>query len=108
MDRVEETVGRVEQDTLRICRRMEETRGIFQSLQPPNYPYPHLVTIKAVQAEGTRSVRSRLRSAFVMDLTLHFLCPFDMSEVPCGLGGNGYRLRKRRGWVKIVSQALQV
>eukprot|EP00903_Cladosiphon_okamuranus_P019170 g17632.t1 len=45
---------------------------------------------------------------FVKDMTLHFLCPLDMSTVPCGHGGNGYRLRKTRGWVKKASPALQV
>eukprot|EP00903_Cladosiphon_okamuranus_P010529 g9959.t1 len=115
MDRVEEGVGRVEGgiekidgDIQRIVRGMQESLMRLKNLQRPNYPYPHLVAVKNVKAEGKRSLWSRLRGMFVMDMTLHFLCSFNRSEVPCGVGGTGYRLRKTRGWVKKISPALQV
>ncbi len=74
-------------------------------LQAPNYPYPHLVAMQKIRVEGKRG---RLRGMFMQEMTLHFLCPYDLSKVPCGYGGNGYILRKTRGWVKKVSPVLQV
>lgn len=79
---------------------------------------------KASRASGIRRLRTtpthtlctpskfklmgRVRGAFMMDMALHFVCPYDMSKVPCGDRGNGYRLRKTRAWVKKISPALQV
>ena len=113
--RVEGGVGRVErgmhkmdEDMQRIARGTQESLLRLKNLQAPNYPYPHLVAVKEIQAaERKTNLWSRLRGVFVMDMTFHFLCPFDMSKVPCGDGGNGYRLRKTRGWVKRISPALQ-
>ncbi|CAN0093986.1 unnamed protein product, partial [Ectocarpus sp. 12 AP-2014] len=31
-----------------------------------------------------------------------------MTKVPCGYGGEGYRFRETRGWVKKISPVLQV
>ncbi|CAN0531887.1 unnamed protein product [Ectocarpus sp. 8 AP-2014] len=41
-------------------------------------------------------------------MTLHFLCPVDMTMVPCGPGGEGYRFQETRDWVKKISPVLQV
>ncbi|CAM9592450.1 unnamed protein product [Ectocarpus sp. 6 AP-2014] len=41
-------------------------------------------------------------------MVLYFLCPVDMSKVPCGFGGEGYRFCKTRDWVKRLSPVLQV
>ncbi|CAN0334113.1 unnamed protein product, partial [Ectocarpus sp. 13 AM-2016] len=41
-------------------------------------------------------------------MVVHFLCPVDMTKVPCGHGGEGYRFRETRGWVKKISPVLQV
>lgn len=115
VDQVEGGVSRVGRGVQKLDEGMEAAaRGIQESiarlkrLQAPNYRYPHLVEVKETQAEGKRSVWSRLRGMFVTDVRLHFLCSFDMSKVPCGPGGNGYRLRKTRRWVKKFSPALQV
>eukprot|EP00752_Nemacystus_decipiens_P017825 g15981.t1 len=115
IDRVERKVDKVEgglhkMDTgiQGIAKGMQESLLRLEKLQASNYRYPHLVTVQQVQGEGTRSVRSRLRGMFAKEMTLHFLCSFDMTKVPCGYGGNGYRLRKTRGWVKKISPALQV
>lgn len=114
INQVEESVGRVEKGLQKIdsaidtvARGLEETLVRVKDLQAPNYPYPHLVTVEGIQADK-RSTTSRLRGMFQKDLTLHFLCSFDMRKVPCGVGGNGYRLRKTRGWVKSILPALQV
>eukprot|EP00903_Cladosiphon_okamuranus_P012364 g11589.t3 len=103
-----ETMGRVERAMGRVEEGMQKSLTRLKNLQAPDYPYPHLVAVKQLPAEGLRGLRSRLRGMFVKDMTLHFLCPFDLSKVPCGHGGNGYRLRKKRGWVKKFSPALQV
>ncbi|CAN0252504.1 unnamed protein product [Scytosiphon promiscuus] len=42
------------------------------------------------------------------DMTLHFLCPVDMSKVPCGVDGEGYRFHETRAWVKKLAPVLQV
>lgn len=44
----------------------------------------------------------------VKDMASHFLCPVDMSKVPCGIDGEGYRFGETRGWVKKLSPVLQV
>ncbi|CAM9663324.1 unnamed protein product [Ectocarpus sp. 12 AP-2014] len=51
---------------------------------------------------------SKLRGLGKKDMTLHFLCPVDMTKVPCGYGGDGYRFQEKRGWVKKISPVLQV
>lgn len=80
----------------------------MKSLQAPLYPYPHLVVVKEIKADGNRSLLSKLSGVFMKDMTLHFLCPVDMSKVPCGDGGEGYRFRETRRWVKRISPVLQV
>ena len=101
MGRVERALGRVEEGMQKSLMRLK-------NLQAPNYPYPYLVAVKEIQAKEKRKPWIRLRGIFVKDMTLHFLCPFDMSKVPCGDGGNGYRLCKKRGWVEKIAPALQV
>lgn len=97
--------GIVERFDERLQEMAQESLMRIKDLQAPNYPYPHLVEVKETQANGKRGV---FRSIFVKDMALHFLCPADMSTVPCGVGGNGYRLRKKHDWVKRFSPALQV
>eukprot|EP00903_Cladosiphon_okamuranus_P017025 g15690.t1 len=105
---VEERMQKMDEDLQRIARGTQETLTRLKNLQAPNFPYPHLVHAEEVQADGKRNAWSRLRSVVELDMALHFVCPYDMSKVPCGDGGNGYRLRKTRAWVKKVSPALQV
>lgn len=112
MSRVEGGIGRVDerlqkmaQDMQAMARGVQESLMRVKNLQAPNYPYPSHMEVEAAPATGKWS---RFRSVFVVDLSLHFLCPSDMSRVPCGVSGNGYPLRKTRGWVKKISPALQV
>lgn len=108
MGRVEACIQKLDEDMQVMARGMQESLVRLKRLQAPNYRYPHLMEVKKAQADGERSLRSRLRGVFVTDMRLHFLCSFDMSKVPCGVGGDGYRLQNTRGWVKKVSPALQV
>lgn len=108
VSRVEGSIEKIDGDIQRIVRGMQKSLALLRSLQGPNYSYPHLVVVKKIKVEGKRSLWSRLRGMAVMDMTLHFLCLFNSSEVPCGAGGNGYRRRKTRGWVKKTSPTLQV
>lgn len=115
IDRLEKDVSRVDEGIQKIdkgikgmARDIQESILRLKNLQAPDYAYPHLVEVKEIQVEGKRSLWSRLRGLFLVDMTMHFLCPVDMKPVPCGVGGNGYRLRKRRGWVKTIWPALQV
>ncbi|CAN0352106.1 unnamed protein product [Ectocarpus sp. 6 AP-2014] len=86
----------------------------LKNLQAPNYRYPRLVVVKEVGSDGASSMAhgkkgmlSKLRGLGKKDMTLHFLCPVDMTKVPCGYGGEGYRFRETRGWVKKLSPVLQ-
>ncbi|CAN0337971.1 unnamed protein product, partial [Ectocarpus sp. 8 AP-2014] len=87
----------------------------LKNLQAPNYRYPRLVVVKEVGSDGASSkahgkngMLSKLRGLGNKDMTLHFLCPVDMTKVPCGYGGDGYRFQETRGWVKKLSPVLQV
>ena len=105
-------MGRDIRDIREAIRRveggMQEGLMCLKSLQVPLYPYPHLVVVKDIKTEGNQSLLSKLSGAFMKDMTLHFLCPVDMSKVPCGDGGEGYRFRETRRWVKKMSPVLQV
>eukprot|EP00903_Cladosiphon_okamuranus_P006504 g6358.t1 len=92
----------------RIERGIQESLMCLRNLQGALYPYPHLAVVKEVTTEGKRGCLTRARDIFTKDMTLHFLCPVDMSEVPCGIDGKGYRFRETRGWVKKLSPVLQV
>ena len=92
----------------RIDRSIQESLMCLKKLQAPDYPYPHLVVVKEVKAQGKKSLLSKVRDVGVKDMTLHFLCPVDMSTVPCGVNGEGYRFRETRGWIKKLSPVLQV
>lgn len=91
---------------------MQQILVRLKNLQAPGYPYPHLVVVKEIDdganVHGKRSLLGKLRNVAMKDMTLHFLCPFDLSEVPCGVDGQGYRFRETRGWVKKLSPVLQV
>lgn len=97
----------------------------IQSLQAPNFPYPHLVVIREhLPSGGTtarsggkkrihfkarlQSIYSRARALGKKEMRLQFLCPVDFSPVPCGADGEGYRLEKTDDWVKKVFPVLQV
>lgn len=106
---VDKTAASIQESLLRL-----------KNLQVPNYPYPHLVVVREAEPGGTlfrpqgtkhllrRPRFSRVRAGIVKEMTLHFLCPVDLSEVPCGVGGQGFRLRVTRDWVKRISPVLQV
>ncbi|CAM9910467.1 unnamed protein product, partial [Ectocarpus sp. 12 AP-2014] len=86
-----------------------------ENFQASNYLYPHLVVVEefkpgstSSKAHGKKSLLSKLRGIWKKEMVLHFLCPVDMTKVPCGYGGEGYRFRETRGWVKMLSPVLQV
>lgn len=105
MDGLEARVGQ----TLRIIvdgveevekSTSEITLGL-QSLQGPNYPYPHLAVLREdEQSVGKanakkipfQSVFSRARRVAMKGVRVTFPCPADLSEVPCGHQGRGYKV----------------
>ncbi|CAM9446675.1 unnamed protein product [Ectocarpus sp. 6 AP-2014] len=100
----------------KVLESTQESLMRLTNLQAPNYLYPRLVVVKE-DGNGGRSSRangwkrclpSKLRGVGKKDMTLHFLCPVDMTEVPCGPGGEGYRFQETRDWVKKISPVLQV
>ncbi|CAN0241270.1 unnamed protein product, partial [Ectocarpus sp. 12 AP-2014] len=76
----------------------------LKDLQAPNYLYPRLVVVKEAGIDGRssratgwkRCLPSKLRGLGKKDMTIHFLCPVDMTRVPCGYGGGGYRFQETR------------
>eukprot|EP00752_Nemacystus_decipiens_P012229 g10841.t1 len=108
VNRIEGTANRIEGTVNLIKGGMQEILMSLKNLQGPNYPFPHVVVVEEVKTQGKRSLVTKVRDTFVQDMTLHFLCPVDMSKVPCGVNGEGYRFRETRGWVKKLSPVLQV
>ncbi|CAB1115806.1 unnamed protein product [Ectocarpus sp. CCAP 1310/34] len=105
---VKRTLDKVAESTHESLMRLE-------NLLDPNYRYPRLVVVKEVGSNGTSSNAhgvkrwlGKIRGVGKKDMTLHFLCPVDMTTVPCGYGGEGYRIQETRGWVKKISPVLQV
>ncbi|CAM9429439.1 unnamed protein product [Ectocarpus sp. 12 AP-2014] len=99
----------------KVLESTQESLMRLKNLQAPNYRYPCLVVVKEVGSDGTaskahgkKSMLSKLRRLGKKDMTLHFLCLVDMTKVPCGYGGEGYRFQETRGWVKKISPVLQV
>ncbi|CAM9712409.1 unnamed protein product [Ectocarpus fasciculatus] len=77
-----------------VLDNTQESLMRLKNLQAPNYLYPRLVAVEETGADGTpsrtrgmKSVLNKLRGVGKKDMTLHFLCPVDMSKVPCGYGG---------------------
>ncbi|CAM9701157.1 unnamed protein product [Scytosiphon promiscuus] len=107
-----------------VTASTQESLVRLRNLQGRDYLYPRLVTIKEVEPGGAASetkgrkgltrkrrltsIYTRLRWVGRKQMTLHFLCPTDMSEVPCGEDGEGYRFHETRDWVKKLVPVLQV
>ncbi|CAM9929296.1 unnamed protein product [Ectocarpus sp. 6 AP-2014] len=99
----------------KVLESTQESLMRLKNLQAPNYLYPRLVVVKEVgsggtssKAHGNKSMLTKLRGLAKKDMTLHFLCPVDMTRVPCGYGGEGHRFKQTRGWVRKISPVLQV
>ncbi|CAM9520201.1 unnamed protein product [Ectocarpus sp. 12 AP-2014] len=99
----------------RVLASTQESLMRLKNLQAPNYKYPRLVAVEKIASCGTSSKTRREKSRLSAlcgvcqkDMSLHFLCPVDMSKVPCGYGGEGYRFQETRGWVKTISPVLQL
>lgn len=91
-------------------------------LQAKEYPFPQLVivreaTVDSSQGERRRRILSKqtfrtlgrlVSGCGKKKMRLYFLCPFDYSEVPCGIDGNGYPFSESRLWLKKLFPVLQV
>lgn len=108
MGEIKGDVGQIKEGMSRIEGGIQESLMCLRNLQGPDYPYPHLAVVEKVETQGKRGCLTKVRDIFTDDMTLHFLCPVDMSKVPCGVDGKGYRFRETRGWVKKLSPVLQV
>ncbi|CAN0111719.1 unnamed protein product [Ectocarpus sp. 13 AM-2016] len=98
-----------------VAESTQESLARLKDLQAPNYLYPRLVVVKEIdsgrassRASGKKNILSKFRGVVKKEMMLHFLCPVNMSKVPCGYGGEGYRFRETRDWVKKISPVLQV
>ncbi|CBJ27067.1 LRR-GTPase of the ROCO family, putative pseudogene [Ectocarpus siliculosus] len=112
---VKDGLGMITARLDKVLESTQESLARLKNLQAPNYHYPRLVVVKEVgydgtspKAHGKKSMLSKLRGLGKKDMRLHFLCPVDMTKVPCGPGGDGYRFQETRSWVKKISPVLQV
>ncbi|CAM9482299.1 unnamed protein product, partial [Ectocarpus sp. 13 AM-2016] len=114
-DEVKDGFGTMAGRLDKVLENTQESLMRLKNLQAPNYLYPRLVVVKEAGI-GARSSRatwwkrclpSKLRGVVKKDMALHFLCPVDMTTVPCGPGGQGYRFQETRDWVKKISPVLQ-
>ncbi|CAM9277946.1 unnamed protein product [Ectocarpus sp. 8 AP-2014] len=113
-DEVKDGLGMISGRLDKVLESTQESLMRLRDLQAPNYRYPRLVVVKEVGSDGTaskahgkKSMLSKLRGVGKKDMTLQFLCPVDMTKVPCGYGGEGYRFKETRSWVKKISPVLQ-
>ena len=104
------------EDVTKNCRT---TLARLNKLQSGEVPCPSLVIIRPAAAMllggQKRSLWARIKDLgrrakrlVRKDLRLCFLCPYDFSEVPCGLNGNGYPFPATRDWVKKIRPVLKV
>ncbi|CAN0358512.1 unnamed protein product [Ectocarpus fasciculatus] len=94
-------LGMIKGNLDKVLENTQESLMRLKDLQAPNYRYPRLVAVNGVgsdstssKAYGKKSMLSKLRGLGKMDMTLHFLCPVDMTKVSCGYGGDGYRFQR--------------
>ena len=102
-----------------VAKLCNTTLARLNRLQSSDVGCPSLVIIRpaAAMVSGGQSrslwamlkdLSRRGKKLVCKDMRLCFLCPYDFSEVPCGLGGNGYPLTTTREWVKKIRPVLKV
>lgn len=114
--KMDELGGKVDE----VKGQLQEINQRLKSLQADNYPYPQHFIVREVDAGGTssgtketmrqrmRRFRDRARGKVHKEMALHFLCSDDMSVVPCGFGGEGFRFLVTRDWAMKLAPVLQV
>ena len=109
----------VEENLQDVAKHCRTTLARLNKLQSGEVPCPSLVIIRPAAAmllggqkrslwAMMKGLGRRAKKVVRKDLRLCFLCPYDFSEVPCGLNGNGYPFEATRDWVKKVRPALKV
>ncbi|CAB1115503.1 unnamed protein product [Ectocarpus sp. CCAP 1310/34] len=113
---VKDGFGTMQGSLDKVLESSQESLMRLKDLQALNYRYPRLVIVKEAGICGRSSkatgwkrfLPNKFRGVGKKDMALHFLCPVDMTKVPCGYGGEGYRFQETRDWVKKISPVLQV
>lgn len=109
----------LEENLQDVVKSTHKSLAKLNKLQPQEMPCPNLLVIRpaVVMAldEPNRSLRGfvaelgrRTTNVVCQDMRLCFLCPYDFSEVPCGLDGNEYPFTVTRGWVAKIHPVLKV
>lgn len=104
------------QDVSKSCNAILARLSKFQSRE---VPCPSLVIVRPAAAMVPQGQKRSLwaiveglgrRSKHLVhkDMRLCFLCPYDFSEVTCGLDGNGYPFTVTREWVRKIRPVLKV
>lgn len=95
------------------------------AMHDTSFPYPALVVMRPeteADRQGhayvdrnawcskrvLRDVAFLIRGCYSKPMRLFFVCPYDFTEVPCGVDGAGYPFRMRNGWCRKLYPAVQV
>lgn len=115
-------LGLVDRGLEDVGSSSRESLARLGKLQAKDYPFPQLVIVReatVVSSQGERRRRMLSKQMFrelgrlvsgcgKKKMRLYFLCPFDYSEVPCGIDGDGYPFSENRAWLKKLFPVLQV
>lgn len=119
LSRLLQGLRQVEENVQDVAKSIHKSLAKLNKLQSQEMPCPNLLVIRpaavVVSGELNRSLREfvtelgrRTTNMVCKDMRLYFLCPYDFSEVPCGLDGNGYPFTVTREWVAKIRPVLKV
>lgn len=95
------------------------------AMHDTSFPYPALVVMRPeteadrqghvyvdrnvwCSKKALRHVAFLIRGCYSKPMRLFFVCPYDFTEVPCGVDGAGYPFRMGNGWCRKLYPAVQV
>lgn len=95
------------------------------AMHDASFPYPTLVVMRPeteadrqgrvhvdhdawCSKRALRDVAFLIRGCYSKPMRLFFLCPYDFTEVPCGVDGAGYPFRMGNDWCRKLYPAVQV
>ena len=107
---------------------MERTRSAMAkitAMHDTSFPYPTLVVMRPeteadrqgrvhvdrdawCSKRALRDVAFLIRGCYSKPMRLFFVCPYDFTEVPCGVDGAGYPFRMGNEWCRRLYPAVQV
>ena len=108
-----------------VMATTRSTLAKMTAMHDTSFPYPALVVMRP-ETEADRQGRVRvgrdawcskralrdvaflIRGCYSKPMRLFFICPYDFTEVPCGVDGAGYPFRMGNEWCRKLYPAVQV